>query len=79
MNKVKIGFNAPIVEWSLGPLREIMLDTMRSQDFLQSQLFDGRGLADGFEAWLKSPQWDSAWAFWPPVHYVLWRQTLSGF
>ncbi len=78
-NKVKIGFNAPIVEWSLGPLGEIMLDTMRSQDFLQSQLFDGRGLADAFETWLKSPQWDSAWAFWPPVHYVLWRQTLSGF
>jgi asparagine synthase (glutamine-hydrolysing) len=77
INKVKIGFNAPIVEWFLDPLREMMLDTMRSGYFLQSQLFDGRGLADDFETWLKSPRWDSAWAFWPPVHYALWRQTLS--
>ena len=79
MNKVKIGFNAPIVEWFFGPLRELMLDTMRSRDFLQNELFDGRGLANDFETWLKSPQWDSAWAFWPPVHYVLWRQMFSGF
>ena len=57
MNKVKIGFNAPIVEWFFGPLRELMLDTMRSRDFLQNELFDGRGLANDFETWLKSPQW----------------------
>jgi hypothetical protein len=41
LNKVKIGFNAPIVEWFLGPLRELMLDTMRVK-VLGSQYFDGQ-------------------------------------
>jgi asparagine synthase (glutamine-hydrolysing) len=78
LNKTKIGFNAPIVEWFLGPLRELLLDTMRSRQFTQCEYFDGRSLARNFERWLGNPCWDAAWAFWPPVHFLLWKQGLRG-
>jgi asparagine synthase (glutamine-hydrolysing) len=74
LNNVKIGFNAPIVEWFLGPLRELMLDTMSSRDFQQAPFFDGPKLVHDFQSWLKAPNWDQAWAFWPPVHFVLWQK-----
>ncbi len=74
LNRTKIGFNAPIVEWFLGPLKAVMLDTIRSKGFAECAYFDGPKLSDRFEAWLRNPTWDGAWAFWPPVHYVLWRR-----
>jgi asparagine synthase (glutamine-hydrolysing) len=77
LNKTKIGFNAPIVEWFLGPLREILLDTMKSADFLQTHLFDGLGVAKKFEEWLKAPNWRVAWGFWPSVHFILWQRQLK--
>jgi asparagine synthase (glutamine-hydrolysing) len=77
LSRVKIGFNAPIVEWFLGPLRELILDTMRSAGFRQSDFFDGAKLAEKFEEWLKSPTWDRAWAFWPPVHFILWEDQIK--
>ncbi len=79
LNKVKIGFNAPIVEWFLGPLRELMLDTMESRDFQQAPFFEGPKLAHEFQSWLKAPNWDQAWAFWPPVHFVLWQKQLRSY
>jgi asparagine synthase (glutamine-hydrolysing) len=78
LEKVKIGFNAPIVEWFLGPLRELMLDTMKSADFRENQFFGGPKLAETFETWLKAPNWTDAWAFWPPIHFVLWERQLKG-
>ena len=77
-NKVKIGFNAPIVEWFQGPLRTIMLDTMQNTDFQQSPYFDGASLKMKFERWLQTPSWDEAWGFWPPVHLTLWQAQLKG-
>ena len=65
------------VEWLLGPLRELMLDTMAGSAFQQSPYFDGSTLAGDFWGWLQSPNWEEAWAFWPSGHFVLWSQRVS--
>jgi asparagine synthase (glutamine-hydrolysing) len=77
LNRTKIGFNAPLVEWFMGPLRQLMLDIMQSTDFKQSPFFDGPHLLNRFEGWLQEPNWDEAWGFWPPVHFVLWQHQLK--
>ena len=77
LSKVKIGFNAPIVEWFLGPMRPIVLDVMSSAEFRQSRFFEGPELIKKFEAWLKAPNWGEAWAFWPPVHLILWQRQMK--
>jgi asparagine synthase (glutamine-hydrolysing) len=81
LNRTKIGFNAPLVEWLAGPLRELMRDILASRECRESAYFNGRSLADSFSLWLQDPQWNSAWEYWPPVHFVIWKQqmdTLSG-
>jgi asparagine synthase (glutamine-hydrolysing) len=77
LNRTKIGFNAPLVEWFMGPLRQLMLDIMESADFKQSPFFDGPHLLKRFEGWLQEPTWEEAWGFWPPVHFVLWQHQLK--
>jgi asparagine synthase (glutamine-hydrolysing) len=77
LNKVKVGFNAPIVEWFCGHLRELMLDTMRSAEFRQAVYFEGDALGIQFEQWLRNPRWRGAWCFWPPVHFILWKHQMS--
>jgi asparagine synthase (glutamine-hydrolysing) len=77
LNKNKIGFNAPLVEWFAGPLRELMRDMLASRECRESAHFIGRDLSDRFSAWLKDPRWESAWRFWPPVHFVLWERQMN--
>jgi asparagine synthase (glutamine-hydrolysing) len=75
LDKQKIGFNAPIVDWYRGPLHQWMADQMNSQQFLNESLFNGRELLNEFEKFCAdpSPQWDSAWKFWGPIHYIWWK------
>ena len=79
LDKQKIGFNAPIVEWFRGGLKEFMLDTMSSENFIQSGYFNGRKVQDNFIKFLRSshPSWDDAWKFWGPVHVVWWLDNRS--
>lgn len=77
LNRNKIGFNAPIVEWFLGPLREFLLDTMSSRSFQERPFYNGRDLLTRFEEWQRRPTWNSAWQFWPPVHVHLWLNELT--
>lgn len=74
LNKHKIGFNAPIVDWFRGPLREFMLEQMDKKAFLDSRYFNGRTIKKEFRAFLEKPdpQWNEAWKFWPPVHLAWW-------
>jgi asparagine synthase (glutamine-hydrolysing) len=74
LNKFKIGFNAPIVDWFRGPLREFMQEQMECSEFLESHYFDGKQLKTAFERFLSNPnpRWDDAWKFWPPVHLTWW-------
>jgi asparagine synthase (glutamine-hydrolysing) len=79
LNKVKIGFNAPIVDWFRGGLKSFMLEHIRSDDFLNSPYFDGKKLNKEFEAFLAqaAPDWNQAWKFWPPVHLTWWLKSLK--
>lgn len=76
LNKTKIGFNAPIVDWFRGNLKEFMLEIMNSYEFINSKYFNGLELKKDFENFLskEKPTWDEAWKFWPPVHYILWAR-----
>jgi asparagine synthase (glutamine-hydrolysing) len=79
LDKIKIGFNAPIVDWYRGPLREWMLDWMGDKSFRESSFFDGKDLKKEFEIFLKNskPNWDEAWKFWGSIHYVWWNNNVK--
>jgi asparagine synthase (glutamine-hydrolysing) len=74
LDKQKIGFNAPIVDWFRGSLKGWMLDMMNSKNFTESAYFDGQYLKDAFARFLKTdnPQWSDAWAFWGSIHFTWW-------
>lgn len=74
LNKLKIGFNAPIIDWFKGPLKEFMLEMMNGDEFQNSKYFDGKQLLIDFKQFLikEQPQWNEAWRFWPPVHFAWW-------
>lgn len=76
LNRRKIGFNAPIVDWFRGSLKEFMLKYMNKPEFIESPYFDGRKLKLDFEQFLKvkNPSWVEAWKFWPPVHLIWWMK-----
>ena len=79
LNKLKIGFNAPIVDWFKGNLKDFMLEIINSNEFLESKYFDGKKLNYDFLDFLnkKKPLWDDAWKFWPPVHLTWWLNNLK--
>lgn len=74
LNKVKIGFNAPIVDWYTGEIKEWMLNITKSNDFLNCKFFKGEDLKDRFEKFIteQNPNWYDAWTFWGPVHFIWW-------
>lgn len=74
LNKLKIGFNAPIVDWFRGELKEFMLEQMNSDAFIHSTYFDGKATKESFDNFLikSNPEWNEAWKFWPPVHLTWW-------
>jgi len=76
LNKVKIGFNAPIIEWFRGPLKEWMQMQMEKDTFLNSTYFDGHALKKQFEIFVKKEKtdWSEAWKFWAPVHISWWLE-----
>ncbi len=74
LNKKKIGFNAPIVDWFSNDLKSFMLEYINSDLFLNSNYFDGKKLKMEFDNFLntESKNWDEAWKFWAPVHLTWW-------
>lgn len=79
LNRLKIGFNAPIVDWFKNPLKEWMLGFINSNAFLQSEYFNGPLKKRNFDGFLNNPrpQWDYTWQFWPPVHITWWLTNLK--
>jgi asparagine synthase (glutamine-hydrolysing) len=79
LRKRKIGFNAPIVEWFRGNLKEFMLDQMNTNEFQQNSYFNGKQMKIDFEAFIRAdnPQWHTAWSFWAPVHFSWWQRELK--
>jgi asparagine synthase (glutamine-hydrolysing) len=79
LNKKKIGFNAPIVDWFKGNLREWMLSQMEKSSFQECEYFNGRELLSKFNNFLQNPnaQWGEAWSFWPPIHIAWWLEFIK--
>ena len=76
LNKRKIGFNAPIIDWFKGPLKDWMLEQMNQKEFLENPYFDGIQLNKDFIKFLDNPkpQWNDAWKFWGPIHIAWWMK-----
>ncbi|MDX2079830.1 MAG: asparagine synthase (glutamine-hydrolyzing) [Terrimicrobiaceae bacterium] len=66
-NRVKTGWNAPMVDWFSGPLRSMILDHVHSRSFLQSTIWNGRTVRDAVllndrtGGWT----WSKCCRFWP--------------
>jgi asparagine synthase (glutamine-hydrolysing) len=74
LNKVKIGFNAPLVDWFKNEMKEWMLDQMNSDSFQTSPIFNGPEILQKFKVFLNNQNagWDEAWTFWGSVHISWW-------
>lgn len=79
LDKTKIGFNAPIVNWYTSLLKDWMLDIMSTEEFKTNEYFDGKKLRLDFEAFVNhsSPQWNDAWKYWGAIHYAWWKKNLK--
>jgi len=75
LDKAKIGFNAPIIDWFRNELKDWMLDIMNSKSFLESSFFDGRQLQHNFHKFLNNDNagWREAWQFWGAIHITKWQ------
>lgn len=63
---LKIGLNAPMVEWFSGAMKECIQDEVHSDTFLQSSIWDGKEIADFVDAKMKTGwNWDDCTRFWP--------------
>jgi asparagine synthase (glutamine-hydrolysing) len=79
LDKHKLGFNAPIVDWFKGELKNFMLKQMDTKEFENSEFFDAKTIKKQFNKFIlsKEPQWDTAWKFWGPVHLTWWLNELK--
>ena len=64
----KIPFTPPVNEWLRGPMRAFLLDTINSQDFLQSSIWSGHDIRTDVEAALRREDLTVAAAVAPFVH-----------
>lgn len=64
--KLKIGLNAPMIEWFSGQLAEFLLDEIHSQKFLQSNAWNGQVIQKFAEEKIKQKTWTwgEACKFW---------------
>jgi asparagine synthase (glutamine-hydrolysing) len=80
-DKIKLGFNAPVVEWFQGGMKEWLVDQISSKSFRESNYFDGKMAQEEFSNFLtmQNPQWADAWKFWPKVHLTWWENHQKSF
>jgi len=65
--KLKIGLNAPMVEWFSGELSEFIIEEVHSGAFLNSNIWNGPAIRDFAETKVrnKSWNWNDCVSFWP--------------
>lgn len=68
--KLKIGLNAPMVDWFSGPLREFLTDTMSSKEFLESTVWNGYEIKQFTDKKLKdnSLSYSDCIRIWPYIN-----------
>lgn len=60
----KIGFGSPMEEWIKGPLRSTILDTVSSQDFLESDVWNGPAIGKTVHTAYEKGDFRTASGFW---------------
>jgi asparagine synthase (glutamine-hydrolysing) len=55
---LKIGFGAPLYEWFNGELKEYVLDTVHSQSFLETPIWNGKLIANFVTQRVNNHTWD---------------------
>lgn len=76
MRKDKIGINAPMIDWFNGPLNNFILDTVRSNGFLESSIWNGELVSSKIVELCLTKSWNQANCnlFWPYINtYIIAR------
>ncbi len=68
--KLKIGLNAPMIEWFSGQMSEFLLDEIHSQSFLQANAWNGKNISEFAQEKIKqkSWNWEEACRFWTVIN-----------
>jgi asparagine synthase (glutamine-hydrolysing) len=54
----KMSIQAPMHNWLTGPLKSFSMDAIKSQDFLNSDIWNGKGIAEAVEWKFKEDTWN---------------------
>lgn len=66
---LKIGLNAPMVEWFSGPLRQFIEDHVHSASFVNSSIWNGKRIEQFVDEKMKNGwTFDDCTRFWPYIH-----------
>jgi asparagine synthase (glutamine-hydrolysing) len=79
LKKNKIGFNAPMLEWFKGDLKNWLISISETQEFNSSEYFDPIQIKEKLYYFLndKDPKWEMAWNLWPYFHFAWWLRHLK--
>jgi len=81
LNKTKIGFNAPMIEWFRGSLKYWLIELSNSNEFLNNPYFDGKEIQIKLQSFLNTntPTWEDAWKLWPYFHLAWWLKYVQSW
>ena len=73
VRKGKIGFSSPLAAWYQYGLKDLVIDTLNSQDFLTSEIWNGHEIRDYTETSLKNGNYDDAIRSWKFIqaHFLM--------
>ncbi len=76
--RTKLGFNAPMVDWMRGPMRNFFMDTINSQAFQQSDLINAKQAANYVQHVMTDPKatFKNGEQAWSSVMPYLWSDAM---
>lgn len=76
--KLKIGFNAPCTEWFRGELKEFLLDTVNSRDFIECGLVNALDICVDVNEFLRKQEvsYQDGAKIWNEIVPYLWKKAV---
>lgn len=76
--RLKMGFNDPLTEWFRGPLREFLLDTVHSRDFIECGLINSLEATVAINEFLQGEEatFRAGRNIWPIIVPYLWEKAV---
>lgn len=76
--KQKMGFNAPLTEWFKGELREFLLDTVHSRDFMECEFVNALDICVDVNEFLKGKvsRFQDGVRIWTAIIPYLWKKAV---